>query len=151
MNLIRAHVHSSALYGTKLNGISDKTLDDVRAMTRSSTSTRAAGGSSRIDLLLQAQRDIDPAFAANCAPLLEWAKRVNNAFYHKDENAVIRMRGAWSAAMANMLHDNASEDQVWDSVRGPASACIATLGRIGWDINISNAWRVRTDRSGTEN
>ena len=66
LNLMRAHVHSSAMYGTRVNGISNKVLDKVRAMTRLATSTRAAGGFSRIDLLLQAQKDIDPAFAANC-------------------------------------------------------------------------------------
>ena len=56
-----------------------KVLDVVRAMIRAATSTRASGGSSRIDILVQAQKDIDPAYAASCALLLEWAKRVNNA------------------------------------------------------------------------
>ena len=61
-----------------LNGMSDKVLDDVRMMTRTATSTRAAGGSSRIDLLLQSPKDIDPSFAANSLPLIAWAKRINN-------------------------------------------------------------------------
>ena len=71
LNLIRAYVHASALYGTRVNGMSDKVLDEVRAMTRAATSTRAAGGSSRIDLLLQGPKDIDPAFAGNTLPLLQ--------------------------------------------------------------------------------
>ena len=142
LNLMRSHVHASALYGTRVNGMSDKVLDDVRALTREAISTRASGGSSRIDLLLQGPKDIDLAFAANCAPLLEWAKRVNMAFYHKDSDTVNSMRTAWSAAIASLYQDNIDGKKVWDSVRGPASACIVTLGRIGWDINLSNAWRV---------
>ena len=40
--------------------------------------------------------------------------------------------------------------KIWDSIKGPASACIATLGRIGWDIHLSNAWRIWIDRDGDE-
>ena len=150
LNLVRSHVHASALYGIRVNGMSDKILDEVRAMTRAASSTRASGGSNRIDLLLQGSRDIDPAFAANCAPLLEWAKRVNMAFYHKDIDTVSKMRTAWSAAMADLHRDNTEGKNAWDSVRGPASACIVTLGRIGWDIGLSNGWRVWIGRSGNE-
>ena len=130
--------------------MTDRTLDDVRMMTRAATTTRVVSGSSRIDLLLQGPKDIDPAFAANCLPLMEWAKRINIAFYHQDADTVCKMRNAWAAAMANLHHDSLKGVKVWDSVRGPASACIATLGRIGWDIHISNAWRVWIDRDGNE-
>ena len=72
------------------------------------------------------------------------------AFYHRDKGAINIMRTAWSAAIANLCQDNASGKKTWDSVRGPASACIVTLGRIGWDISLSNGWRVWIDRSGNE-
>ena len=150
LNLIRAHVHSSAFHGTRVNGMNDKVLDDVRAMTRAATTTRAAGGSTRLDLLLQSQRDIDPSFDANCAPLLEWAKRVNMAYYNKDLSCIEIMRSARASAIANMLGDNSDEHRVWTIVRGPASACIATLGRIGWDIGITNSWRIWIDRNGDD-
>ena len=79
-----------------------------------------------------------------------FSKRVNSVYYYKAEGAASKMRNAWRAAMANLHRDNANEIEVWDSVRGLASACIATLGRIGWDIHISTAWRVWIDRNGIE-
>ena len=81
---------------------------------------------------------------------MEWAKRINSAYFHKDSNVISRLRGAWAAAMANLHHDKTNGIMLWESVRGPASACIATLGRIGWDVHISNAWRVWMDRNGYE-
>ena len=119
-------------------------------MTRTATSTRAAGGSSRIDLLLQAPKDIDPAFHANCTPLRDWAKRINRAYYHQDIATIDIMRNAWAAALANLHNDVTKGGKVWECVRGPASACIVSLGRIGWDIHPANSWRVWIDRSGNE-
>ena len=93
---------------------------------------------------------IDPAFAANSAPLLEWAKRVNLAFYHKNADTISKMRGAWSSALANMRSVQDEGLEPWDYFKGTANACIVTQGRIGWKIDISNAWRVWTDRDGVE-
>ena len=61
-----------------------------------------------------------------------------------------KMREAWSSAMANMHRVQTEGLEPWDNIRGPANACIVTLGRIGWDIHISNAWRVWIDRNDIE-
>ena len=60
------------------------------------------------------------------------------------------MREAWSSAMANMHHVQTEGLEPWDNITGPANACVVTLGRIGWDTHISNAWRVWIDRNGIE-
>ena len=63
---------------------------------------------------------------------------------------ISKLRGAWSSALANMHRVQVEGLEPWDNIRGPANACIVKLGRIGWDIHISNAWRVWTDREGVE-
>ena len=70
LNVMKTHVQSAAMYGVRVNGITDKDLAKVKAMVRAATSTRAAGGSATIDLLLQRPKDADPIFAACTLPLL---------------------------------------------------------------------------------
>ena len=145
---MRMHVQSAALYGARVNGISNVALEKLRTIVRAATSTRAQGGSASIDLVLQKQRDIDPAFAGNTLPLLQWAFKVKVAARCGDMRILDIHRKAWCAAMANMAMCLQSDDNPWKHIRGPASACIATIGRIGWDVPQMEGWKKWIDRDG---
>ena len=94
-NVMRMHIQSVALYGARVNGISDKAFEKVRSSIRAAISTRAQGGSAAMDFLLQKQQDIDPAFAGNTLPLLQWATRVNVASWHNDKDTLRDHSKAW--------------------------------------------------------
>ena len=131
LNIMRAHVVPASTYSARVNGVPNNVLEKLRTMVRSATSTRAAGGSATVDLLLQKQKDIDPAFAGNTLPLLQWAVKVSVAYRQRDGNVLDTHKKAWCAAMANMAMCFQNEDNPWKHNRCPASARIATLGRIG--------------------
>ena len=132
LNIMRMHVQSFALYGIRVNGISDTALEKVRTMVRAATSTRASGGSATVVFLLQKHRDIDPAFAANALPLLQWATRINVALRQGNNKVILLHTKAWCSAMASIAECMKSGGDPWKNVKGPAAACIITLGRIGW-------------------
>lgn len=48
--------------------------------------------------------------------------------------------------MANMAIAVKDEHDPWKRVFGPASACLASIGRNGWDVPTTNAWRYWIDR-----
>ena len=101
-----------------------------------------------MDLLLQKPRRADPAFMANTLPLIEWATRVNTAAFNKNQATLNKHVGAWNAAMVNMADCKGNELDPWKNIKGPARACIATLGRIGWDVPVRNGWKIWIDRDG---
>ena len=138
---MRMHVQSAALYGARMNGVSDEALSKLRTMVRSATSTTAQGGSATVDLLLQKQTSIDPTLAGNTLPLLQWAIKVNVADRQRNGKVLDTHRKAWCAAMANMALCLQKEDNPWKHIRGPASACFATLGRICWDVPQMKGWK----------
>ena len=72
------------------------------------------------------------------------------SFYHQDYSSIEKMRQAWAGAMVKMYIDSESNVKSWSDIMGPASACMATLGRIGWDVHLSNPWRIWIDRYGDE-
>ena len=148
--MMRSHVISSAAFGVKVNGINNPLLDAVRTMVRMGTTTRAAGGSARVDLVLQHKKDIDPSFMGNTLPLMEWAKRINEASYLGKYDVIRKHSRAWCAAVASMAKCQEHEDDVWINIKGPASACIATLGRIGWECSINEGWKYWMDREGNK-
>ena len=49
--------------------------------------------------------------------------------------------------MAKCKQDNCDP---WKKIKGPASGCIATLGRIGWDVPMTNGWKIWYDSRGRE-
>ena len=148
LNVMRAHVQTAALYGARVNGINNGTLEKLRTIVRAASSTRAHGGSATMDLHLQKQKDIDPAYAGNTLPLLQWATRINVASWNNDQVTLVQHSKAWAAAMANMAKCLEKGDDPWRNIIGPASACIATLGRIGWDVPQAFGWKQWIDREG---
>ena len=148
LNVMRMHIQSAALYGARVNGVNDKVLEKLRSTIRAATSTRAQGGSATMDLALQKQADIDPAYAGNTLPLLQWATCVNVASWQQDKQTLHDHSRAWVAAMANMAMCLKDGSDPWKNIIGPASACIAALGRIGWDVPQMEGWKNWIDREG---
>lgn len=141
LNLMRSHVITAATDGCRINGMNEKTLSRVRTMVRTAISIIAKGTSATVDMFLQKQKDIDPAFAGNTFPLMECATRVNVASNRRDHQVIAKHTRAWCAALANFSKCDYDNDDQWKHIRGPASACLATLGCIGWKTAIVEEWK----------
>ena len=94
INLMRTHVVTAATYGCRVNGMSTKVLEKVCTMVRSATSTRAKGGSATVDMAIQKERSLDPAYMLTIAPIQKWATM---AYDQPEKHST--MDKAWSKAM----------------------------------------------------
>ena len=110
LNIARAHAMGAARYGCTTMGIPPKMLEEVRRMVRSSTSTRAKGGSATADMALQKEKHLDPAYMAVKTPIEKWA-----AIMYDDREEEIKqiMRKAWKLAVIRDAEDyaNCEEDE----------------------------------------
>ena len=147
--MMHAHVVSSVTYSARVNGVNEETLEDLRTIVRTATSTQAAGGSKSVDLMLQKNRYADPAHAAITLPLIEWATRINEAERNGSKTTVDKHRKAWTAARDRIVKINEGKEvRIWKHVNGPAAACIASLYRIGWGATTDDGWHKWIDRRG---
>ena len=135
-NVVRAHVVSAAMYGATVHGVPPQQLLKIRTIMRSTTSTKAVGGSTTIVLALQRDRYADPAFRATLAPIQEWAIRVNRASYENNVPVLKQMSQAWEAHKRVLM----TATDPWQHVCGPASATMATLIGIGWKPLSYKVW-----------
>ena len=141
MTLMKSHVLGAVNYAARVNGIPDEVVDKTRTAVRTGTSTRAAGGSAKLDLMLQTVQHIDPLYDATVLPLLEWATRINVAFFNNHSGTLKAHEHAWTTAIGRILEDENKQTNIWKRVRGPASACILTLLRVSWSPNGTSGWR----------
>ena len=135
-NVVRAHVVSAALYGATVHGVPPKQLTKIRTLMRSTTSSKAGGGSTTMVLALQKDKWADPAYRACFAPIREWAIRVNKAHYEGDATTKHNMMQAWEAHKRVVL----TAADPWNTVCGPASATMASLIGIGWKPLSYKVW-----------
>ena len=117
-------------YGVEVLGMSPSALQDARAAARACVTDRCIGKSLTLDLALR-DGQIDPAYAVNRGPLLQWARAV------------------WHCAVPlgwlhrTLRHANNSAklaSSPWAVVYGPAGALVATLQRIGWKALDAVVW-----------
>ena len=97
---------------------------------------------------------MDPAFTAIGRPVLEWAVRVNRSHYDKDTEQNNLLKEAWQAHIGDMLITNKEGGDLWNKVRGPATAVMASLCGIGWKPRAYYQWETdigETDNGGTDN
>ena len=135
-NIVRAHVVSAALYGASVHGVPPAQLLKIRTLMRSTTSTKAHGGSTTVALALQRDPYADPAYRATLAPIQEWAIRVNRAAYEKDTATTKKLSTAWEAQKRVLM----TSTDPWKHICGPASATMATLIGIGWKPLSFKVW-----------
>ncbi len=125
-------------WGDAVTGVSSATLLTRRRTVAAAASTPTRGKDLNITLILaddKAHQRLDPAFAAHCAPMGQWAEAVwcswcPIAMLHRSI-AIARAR------IAGALRP-------WARVRGPAAAYVATAARLGWHVR--DATTVVTDR-----
>ena len=141
MTLMKSHVLGAVNYSARVNGIPNEIVDKTRTAVRTGTSTRAAGGSAKLDLMLQKVQFIDPLFDATVLPLLEWAIRLNVAKFNNHIGTLKTHEHAWHAAIGRILKVEEDKVKVWKRVRGPACACILTLLRISCSPNDAEGWQ----------
>lgn len=68
MNLMKSHVLSAVRYSARMIGMLDDIIDKTRSAIRAGTSTRAFGGSAKLDLMLQKSKYVNPMFDATVSP-----------------------------------------------------------------------------------
>ena len=81
---MKAHVIGATMYGARVIGVRPKDLQKIRTLIRSTTSSTMGGSSATAVLALQKSPYLDPAYTAIGRPVLEWAVRVNKAYYEND-------------------------------------------------------------------
>ncbi len=135
--MVRSAGTPAITYGVESTGMADSHLE--RARNSIAKAAAPEGGGKSVDLvLLTADRTngtMDPAFDAHVLPVYYWSLAWWEGW--KPHNTLTR---AGEAAIAK-LHGCAGS--CWRRVCGPATAVVATLGRIGWDIITPS--RFRTD------
>ena len=85
------------MYGARVNGVKPQHLAKIRALIRSTTSSTIGGSSSTAVMALQRSKLLDPAYKAVGIPILEWAMRVNRAYYENDEKTTCLHKTDWEA------------------------------------------------------
>ena len=118
----RAIAVGAGVYGGKIVGVPTMHVKRLVRLIRSGTSTKSPGASASFDLLLQPNPDTHPEIRANTEPLKAWSRKVLMA--DAEERRI--MTAAWRAAIIQ----TGKSSRPWRTVRGPASATIATMRRM---------------------
>ena len=115
-------------YGLETAGISDTALRQLRCMVNHAAGTATGGGNFEEELMARdaLHGRLDPAFDAHAKPIAAWATAWwNNWRSHQ------QLEASFSRAH-NDLQGCQHHSQLWQRVRGPTAAAIATASRIGW-------------------
>ncbi len=124
-------------YGQAPMGVAPSMLHAQRVAT---VAVVAAGARGRdLDLTLitadtQPTHRTDPAFAAHIEPIAKWAQAVWYTWLPAQLMTTMIAKARARLARAK---------RVWQAVKGPAAAVVATAGRIGWTMH--SATSITTD------
>ena len=124
--IVRAAGTPAVTYGVEVVGMADTQLQNIRsAIARATTPD---GGGKNPDLVLWAcdtqHGTTDPAFDAHVLPLQFWAM----AWWQKwRPRATLQL-----AVRGGQRKLSGSLNSPWQRVTGPATAVVATAGRLGW-------------------
>jgi hypothetical protein len=116
------------IYGCETMGVSDSALGQSRSSIGHAAAAQAAG--KNIEALFVAIDGdpgiVDPAFAAHLQPPRFWATAIWENWF-----AISLVEMAFTGAATTLM---GAKGSLWSLVTGPASAIIATLRRIGWEM-----------------
>eukprot|EP00959_Pyramimonas_sp_CCMP1952_P348693 7304891-Pyramimonas_sp.AAC.1 len=121
------------LWAVGVHGISNTHLLRARQLARAGMIYRHTGRSLSLDLML-AGPQVDPAFECNRSPIFLWLQALWDGWAPRADMARL-LSGAWARLSRVPL------SQVWSDIRGPASALVATLLRLGWSVSDPFLWR----------
>ena len=122
INIARAHVMGAARYGCATMGLPPRLLTRVRTLVRSATNTKAKGGSATVDMALQKEKDIDPAYTLLTVPIQKWCVQA----YDGDEDKHAILEKAW----ANANNKVGQAEDPWQVVAGLADTSSLLLRRL---------------------
>ncbi len=128
------------VYASEIHGLSDGELLAVRRAAATAMKPKARGRS--LNMLLALHRD--PAWRAAVGPFLQYTRMVWRASRQgaaRAELTIPEIRRAWEAIDTDHLFTRRGGQQGdqakrrWSAVRGPLSATVLTLHRIGWRLD----------------
>ena len=118
-------------YGLEAAGISNSALRQLRCMVNNAAGTATGGGNHEVELLARdaLHGRLDPAFDAHTKPLAAWATAWWDKWRPHDQ-----LEKSFKKADAD-LRSCGNHSNIWQRVRGPTAAAIATASRIGWHFS----------------
>ena len=114
-------------YGLETAGISNTALRQLRCMVNNAAGTPTGGGNYEAELFARdaLHGRLDPAFDAHAKPLAAWATAWWDAWRSPEQ-----LEASFSKAHSD-LRGCVAHTEIWQRVRGPTSAAIATASRLG--------------------
>ena len=134
INIISAHAVGATRHGISTVGMPKVVLDGGRKIIKATTTARAKSGSATVDMALQQAVDLDPAYVAHVVPVMKWSMQV-----HSKTHRCTNMEQAWLDSRSDMSQVEDAEECV-RCVKGPASAVMVTIRRLGWQETNSILW-----------
>eukprot|EP00973_Karenia_brevis_P028103 3871746-Karenia_brevis.AAC.1 len=127
--MVRTAGTPAIMYGCETFGVADSALALARSKVAKAASPEACGRNPELALLaLDGERGtLDPAFLAHTSPIFYWALALWDVWFPPQV-----MSRVFDAARQRV--DNAGKE-VWHIVKGPATALLATIARIGWHMD----------------
>eukprot|EP00969_Alexandrium_andersonii_P142011 6278395-Alexandrium_andersonii.AAC.1 len=130
----RAGAAASAAFGAAITGCSWGRLQQLRAQEAELVASRVPLRSTTITLMVGGQEEADPLFQYILAPLVAWARQVWKA--RRNAQQLRMMAVAFDGACRHAC--DAQRDTL--TGRGPASATVQALGRLGWEPKGATKW-----------
>ena len=127
-------------YGSEITGLSNSELVVAENLALKTLRPTARGRSRQATLLLGG----NPSANLASASLVRWAKEVwkaacsPNGFPGMHNSGLPTLRIAWQS----VAETGATESRSWRSCRGPISAAMLALKRLGWKVSSPFAWEL---------
>ena len=129
--LLRTGGTSAMTYGQAVTGVAPSTLLAQRRVAATIAAPASGCSGQDLDMALILADDsrsgrADPAFDAHILPIVSWAKAVWHTWM--PHRALEQMVVAANATLGKAT-------SVWQHVRGPAAATVASAWRLGWQVH----------------
>ena len=122
--LARTGINPAGLFGVGVTGASSTDLQQIRSICRSAFRPYTKGRSLTLDLAL-AGTGTDPAYRAHMEPVQFLCQALWDDWVPR--SCILRTLSGAAMRIEQLTNP-------WAGIKGPASAVVATIRRLGWEI-----------------